>query len=101
MTESKILRSRNETVSLTTLEKVLPIECYQAVCDSFEKDLHRLGNELYKAYFTAIPEPPITDTEKEELFEAIGSDLVKVHYSTQQLRSFIQKEPTNKKRRNE
>ena len=82
------------------LEQVLPNECFVAVCDSFQKDYPKVGNDVYKAYFSAIPEPPLTNEEKAELFETLGSELVKGHYSTQQLRSFIEKHPSDKKRRN-
>lgn len=101
MTESNILRSRNETVSLGMLEQVLPNECFQAVCSSFQHEYPKVGNDIYNAYFNSIPELPLSEEEKEELFETLGSDLVKGHYSTQQLRSFLESNKTSKKRRNE
>lgn len=101
MTESNIRRIKNETVSLATLEQVLPTECFSAVCDSFHKEYPKNGNEVYAAYFGAPSEAPLTDEEKAELFETLGSELVKGHYSTQQLRSLIEKHPLDKRRRNE
>jgi len=95
---SQVIRSTRETVSLDTLEKKLPPECYDALINHMGKGgKSNVGDEIYRRYFEAPSTPVLSDDEKKELFETLGADLVKGHYSTEQLRSFIEKEPSQKR----
>lgn len=97
---SKVIRTTRETVSLETLQSKLPKQCWNAVEKSLiDTPKKELSDDVYQQYFQATPTTPLSEQEVEEVFETIGSDLVKGHYSTEQLRSFIVKEPTSKKRR--
>jgi hypothetical protein len=97
---SKVVRTTRETVSLETLQSKLPKECWEAVQKSLvETSKNELSDDVYVRYFQSTPTIPLSEEEKAEVFETIGSDLVKGHYSTEQLRSFIVKEPHSKKRR--
>jgi hypothetical protein len=100
MQSSKVIRITRETVSLETLQKYLPRECWQAIEKSFERtEKPQLDDSIYEQYFQANPTPPLTEDERNELFETLGRDFVKGHYSTAELRSFIEREPNQKKRR--
>lgn len=97
---SQITRTARETVSLETLESKLPKECWQAICNHLSTGGNTsLDDSVYHAYFNAEAVPVLSEPEKSELFETLGSELVKGHYSTEQLRSFLEKEPIGKKRR--
>ena len=97
---SNITRITRETVSLETLEKNLPRECWSAVKTSLENGTRKdLSDELYYEFQNAEATPVLTDEEKHELFESLGNDFVKGHYSTSQLRSFLDNEPRIKKLR--
>ena len=97
---SKVVRTTRETVSLETLQTKLPKECWEAVEKSLtDTPKKELSDDVYQRYFQAPMTEPLTEQEVGEVFETIGSELVKGHYSTEQLRSFIVKEPTSKKRR--
>lgn len=95
---SNITRVTRETVSLETLEKNLPKECWKAVKSSLENGTRKdLSEQLYYDFQNAEATPVLTDEEKQELFESLGNDFVKGHYSTSQLRSFLDHEPSSKK----
>lgn len=95
---SQVVRSVRETVSLGTLERKLPTECYEAVIDHLSNSTkNQLDDSIYYKYFDAVPTPVITDEEKKELFETLGSQLVKGHYSTEKLREFLDYEPSQKR----
>lgn len=97
---SNIVRTTRETVSLDTLSQKLPPECYQSVINHLEKGQQSdVDDSIYQRYFQAVATPVITEEEKAELFETLGSQIVKGHFSTTELRSFLEKEPTHKKRR--
>jgi hypothetical protein len=98
--QSQIVRSVRETVSLETLENKLPGECWNALKNHLEQGPNRhLSDDIYYEYFGSEAVPVLTEEEKEELFKTLGSDLVKGHYSTAELRSFLEREPDTKKRR--
>lgn len=98
--QSQIVRSVRETVSLETLENKLPGECWSALKNHLQQGSnHQLTDDIYYEYFHSEATPVLNEEEKEELFKTLGSDLVKGHYSTAQLRSFLEREPTSKKRR--
>lgn len=90
MNLSKGRRIGNETVSFETLKEKLPKECYEAVlqCDTFDPP-HYINSDLQLQFFNACPVKELNDEEKKELFEQLGDALVKDHYSTDQLREFL------------
>jgi len=98
--QSKVIRTTRETVSLETLQRYLPKECWESIQKSFDNPpSHDLSDDIYARYFSTPGPIPLTEEEKEELFKTLGSDIVKGHYSTDQLRSFLEREPSQKKRR--
>jgi hypothetical protein len=97
---SQVIRSTRETVSLDTLEKKLPPECYDALVNHLEKGpKSNLDDDIYRQYFEAKPTPVLNDDEKKELFETLGAQFVKGHFSTEELRSYIEREPSQKRAR--
>lgn len=97
---SQIVRTVRETVSLETLQNKLPNQCWNALKNHLEQGPNKqLTDDIYYQYFGSEAIPVLTEEEKEELFKTLGSDLVKGHYSTSELRSFLEREPSNKKRR--
>lgn len=99
---SKIVRVTKETVSLDKLKECLPESAYHAVCESLLDSSKQkiLDDSLYSQYFSANPTPVLTESEQNELFEQLGNGWVKNHYSTETLRSFLHREPLNKRIRN-
>lgn len=91
---------KKETVSFEQLKMKLPESCYEAICKS-SYHLYDENDEqsLYEAYFRAEPTKSLSEIEKKELLENLGNKLVKNHYSTETLRSFLEREPNNKKNR--
>lgn len=97
---SQVVRTTRETVSLETLAAKLPTECYQSLLQHYQGgSKSELGDDVYRRYFESTPTPILTEDEKEELFETLGSQMVKGHFSTSQLRSFIEREPSLKRHR--
>jgi hypothetical protein len=97
---SQVVRSVRETVSLDTLQKKLPQECYNALVHHLsEPTKQTLDDSIYQQYFCSEATPVLNDEEKKELFETMGSQLVKGHYSTQELREFLDSEPKQKRNR--
>lgn len=97
---STVVRTTRETVSLDLLSQKLPPECYQSVINYLQSGKEKaLDDNIYHEYFEAEATPVITEEEKSELFETLGSQLVKGHFSTSELRSFLEREPSQKKRR--
>lgn len=90
MSSSKGRRIGNETVSFETLKEKLPASCYEAItnCQSFTPP-HYINSDLQNQFFNAEPVQELNDEEKKELFEQLGDSLVKNHYSTDQLRNFL------------
>jgi hypothetical protein len=98
---SKIIKTTKETVSLEKLKENLPSSCYEAVAASMVNSTYRqLDDSIYQDYFSATPPKVLEESEQRELFEQLGNEWVKNHYSTEQLRSFLNSEPSNKKGRN-
>lgn len=83
------------------LKENLPSSCYEAIEESLKiggrKDLNE---SVYREYFDSQPTPILTESEQHELFEQLGNDWIKNHFSTEQLRSFLDSEPSVKKGRN-
>ena len=101
MKESNVRRQTRETVSLEKLEEKLPPECFQAVIESTQLAPGRCLNDgIQRAYFEAAPELPLTEEEQKELFEQLGNAWVKNHYSTAELRAFLDRPSAGKKLRN-
>jgi hypothetical protein len=100
MSNSQVRRETVETVSYDVLENKLPKECFQALnkIQDYE-DAATYEAEIYKAYFEAEAVPVLNEEEKEELFEQLGNQWVKNHFSTEQLRSFLDKPHLGKKLR--
>lgn len=95
-----IRRSTKETVSLEKLEEKLPAECFQAVIESTNRSVGScLDDGIQRAYFQAEPTPVLTEEEQKELFEQLGNDWVKNHYSTAELRAFLERPTFGKKKR--
>lgn len=99
---AKVLKVTKETVSMTQLKENLPEACYraveQSVCSGIARD--DLDDSIYQIYFSSQPTPPLNEREQKELFEQLGTTWVKNHYSTAELRSLIDSEPSNKRGRN-
>lgn len=102
MSASNIRRQTRETVSLEKLEEKLPFECYEALVSSTKIPVGTpLDDSIQRAYFNAEPTPELTEEEQKELFEQLGNGWVKNHYSTAELRAFIEKPTRGKKLRND
>lgn len=101
---SKILKTTKETVSLEKLKENLPESCYEAITKTLDSCCVQnqnlaIDDSIYEQYFSAQPSKPLDDSERQELFEQLGNSFVKVHYSTETLRSFLSSEPSTKKGR--
>jgi hypothetical protein len=97
---SKTIKVTKETYTMEQLKKHLPDSCYEAVADSLKKSSSSvLDDSIYHEYFSSTPVPPLTESEQSELFEQLGNEWVKNHYSTETLRSLLDSEPSNKKGR--
>jgi hypothetical protein len=96
---TEVRGSKKESVSLDVLKDKLPCSCYDAVLKSFNQDSSssRLDESIYTRYFNAAPPKPLTIDEQNELFENLGNQFVKNHYSTEVLRTFLDTEPQGKK----
>lgn len=90
MNPSRGRRIGKETVSFETLKEKLPTECYEAVikCEGFH-NLTYVHSDLQDQFFNAKPVEILNEDEKKELFEQLGEKLIKNHYSTAQLREFL------------
>lgn len=103
---SSNITEKRETVSFETLRDKLPLSCYEAVVRScqngFQEHLmeEELDESIYERYFNAEPPKPLNEAEQKELFENLGNKFVKNHYSTDTLRSFLDREPAQKRNRN-
>lgn len=100
MHSSQIRRQSKETVSLNVLEEKLPNSCFQAIVDTLSSDEKPdLDDSIYRRYFEAQPTPVLTEEEQKELFEQLGNNWVKNHYSTAELRALVDKPAINSKSR--
>jgi hypothetical protein len=100
MRSSQIRRQTKETVSLEELEKKLPESCYTAVVNSLQDNVNSdLDDSIYRQYFEAEPTPVLTEEEQKELFEQLGNNWVKNHYSTAELRALVDKPSVSSKSR--
>jgi hypothetical protein len=100
MQSSQIRRQSKETVSMDTLEKKLPDSCYAAVVNSLQDSLRSQSDDsIYRQYFDAEPTPVLTEEEQKELFEQLGNNWVKNHYSTAELRALVDKPSLSTKSR--
>lgn len=100
---AEILFEKKESVSIGTLKQRLPTSCFEAVMKSLapeERD-YELDETIYDRYFNAEPTKPLSDEEQKELFENLGNQWIKNHYSSEVLRSFLDTRPEKKKRNNE
>lgn len=95
---SKVIRVTQETVSDKILQEMLPRSCYEAIKKGTEEA--SLDDDIYLRYFESSDIVPLNENEQIELFDQLGNVWVKNHYSTPQLRSFLEREPTTKKARN-
>lgn len=98
---AKVLKVTKETVSLNKLKENLPESCFKAVEQVVHNGLvvSELDESIYQMYFSSKPTAPLTELEQKELFEQLGNTWVKNHFSTSELRSFIDSEPTQKRGR--
>lgn len=102
MNLSNIRRQSKETVSLATLEEKLPAECFEAMTKVLQEGSDgSCDDSIYQKYFQATATPTLTEAEQKELFEQLGNGWVKNHYSTDQLREFLDRPVVEKKRRND
>jgi hypothetical protein len=98
MNLSTVRRETWETVSIDLLHEKLPEKCYQAVLESTQLSSGIcLDDGIQRAYFTAEPTPVLTEEEQQELFEQLGNEWVKNHYSTAELRALLDKPSIGKK----
>lgn len=101
MKASNIRRQTRETVSLEKLEEKLPASCFNAVIESTQSMPGTcLDDGIQREYFQAEAEPTLTEEEQQELFEQLGNNWVKNHYSTKELRALLDKPTQTKKLRN-
>jgi hypothetical protein len=99
---SQLVSEKRETVSFQVLKEMLPNECYNALiktCSDTFNENEQLDDSVYERYFSATPPKVLTEEEKKELFENLGNRYVKNHYSTDILRTFLNKEPQQKRGR--
>lgn len=96
---SNISRVTKETVSFEKLEQNLPSSCFQAVLAICNKQSYDVDESIIREYFNHPGTPVLTKEEQEQLFEQLGNAWVKNHYSTETLRTFLEKEPTQKRNR--
>jgi hypothetical protein len=97
---SEIRRQSKETVSLDLLEKKLPESCYSALVNTLQNHQSSdLDDSIYRRYFEAEPTPVLTEDEQKELFEQLGNNWVKNHYSTAELRALVDKPSIQSKQR--
>lgn len=96
---SNIVRVTKETVSLEKLQEHLPESCYNAIIEGLNSNSRLRDESIYRHYFESEPTPPLTQEEQEQLFEQLGNQWVKNHYSTETLRSLLDKEPSQKRNR--
>lgn len=98
MNLSIVRRQTRETVSLDTLQEKLPDKCFQAVLESANLSPGAcLDDGIYRAYFSAEATPVLTEEEQKELFEQMGNEWVKNHYSTAELRGLLERPQFGKK----
>lgn len=82
------------------LKDNLPESCFQALANSMNSPSNSsLDDSIYHQYFTSDPVVPLSQEEQHELFEQLGNEWVKNHYSTETLRSLLDSEPSSKKGR--
>lgn len=81
---------KRETVSLETLKTNLPDQCYTAI-ENCDYDHVNFYNDyvLHNQYFDAEPVKEFTDKEKEKLSEELGISLITKHYTSEELRKFL------------
>lgn len=107
MSRSEVRKEWFENVSWETLEKCLPKQAYEALLklppDSLMQWEDYQDNEpIIQEYMNYTPAEILTHDELEELYEQLGSEIVKGHYSIDQLHALAQKEKSSKKiRKNE
>lgn len=79
-----------ETVSFDKLKEFLPESCYEAIQNN-----HEINTEtnLQEQYFNAVPVRELDEKERKELFLELGNNLIKNHYSTEELRNFLDTRP--------
>ena len=98
---SKILKVTKETVSIQQLKNNLPDGCFEALQKTLQSNRPLdVDDSIYQQYFQSVPEKPLTEAEQSELFEQLGNEWVKNHYSTETLRSLLDSEPSSKRTRN-
>lgn len=100
---TEVRESKKESISLDVLKDKLPISCFEAVLRSLRENegANRLDESIYSRYFNATAPIPLTQSEQKELFENLGNQYVKNHYSTEVLRTFLECEPVGKKVRHD
>jgi hypothetical protein len=101
-----VISEKRESVSFDVLKDKLPGCCYDAVVKMYNsrangEDEVELDESVYERYFNAEPPKPLTEEEQKELFENLGNKFVKNHYSTDTLRTFLEREPSQKKKRHD
>lgn len=99
---SEIVHSRPETLSFELLKEKLPTECFLATIQSLTNNRTNLSDEeIYRRYFESVPEPSLTEEEKDELFHNQRHELIKSKLTTSELRSLLDKPQPTKKQRGE
>lgn len=96
---TEVRDSKKESISLEMLKAKLPGSCFEAVVRSLrhsDQELN-LDDSIYSRYFNATAPRPLNQSEQKELFENLGNQYVKNHYSTEVLRTFLEQEPIGKK----
>ena len=94
---SEVVRVTRETVSYETLQEKLPTECFNAITEKHFRNENYNLEETLQEYFNAIPPTPLNEEEQKELFEQLGNEWVKNHYSTDQLRGLLEPKTFNKR----
>jgi len=100
MKTSRIITSSRETVSLETLKDKLPENLFNAVCETMQNNSPMTHiSHMQEEFFNADPVEPLNEKEREELFDQLGNEYVRNHFSTETLRSFLDTDSSHKKTR--
>lgn len=102
MSRSQVRKEWEENVSWETLQKHLPKTAYEALLqlppgalDKWED--YQENEPIIEEYMNAKPADILTKEEMDELYDQLGPEIVKGHYSIDQLHALAQKEKSCKK----
>jgi len=102
---STTISEKRETVSFEVLKDKLPVSCYEAIMKSATEKYtnfpftEELDESVYERYFNTKGPEPLSVEEQKELFENLGNKFIKNHFSTDTLRTFLDREPSQKRNR--